>query len=128
MYHSDLVQHRDRMRQIIAFEDLKFGSITPMDIDMCIEYHDKAVIFCEYKYRDAEMPYGQQLCLRRLADDIEKAGKESAVLLCEHDVENTTEDVKAGEAIVKAIYYKNKWYKGDGSTVKQYVVRFLEHV
>lgn len=127
MYHSDLVKHRDRMRQIICFDGLRFGSITPMDIDMCIEYHDKAVIFCEYKLAGCKMPEGQQLCLRRLADDVQAAGKMGVVLLCEHNVVDTSEDVRAEDAQVTALYYKNKWYRG-GSTVGDYVRRIINKI
>ena len=128
MFHSDLIEHRERKRQVIAFEDLQFGSIAPMDIDGCIEYKDRAVVFMEYKLKGASMPQGQRLCLERLANDVEKAGRVSMVLLCEHEVIDPMEDVNAGRAMVKAVYYKGQWHKGDGSDVKGYIVRFLNFI
>lgn len=125
MFYSDLVKHRKRMKQLICFDGLTFGSITPMDIDLCIEYHDKAVIFCEYKLRGCKMPRGQRLCLERLANNCDTAGKLSVVMLCEHEVQDTDEDVKAEEAEVKAVYYKGRWYIGDGDNVKGYLMRVI---
>ena len=128
MFHSDLVQHRKRMKQLITFDGLDFGSITPMDIDGVIEYHDKAVILLEYKLKGCNMPDGQRLCLERLSDDCAKAGKISCVLLAEHETYDADEDVRAGEAIVKRIYWKSIWHKADGSTVGEYIERILEYV
>ncbi len=128
MYHSDLVQHRDRMRQIICFDDLDFGNITPMDIDGVIEYHDKAVVFFEYKLKGCKMPTGQRLCLERLTDDVAQTGRIACALLAEHEVYDTDSDVVAGEAIVKSIYWKGHWHRSDGSTVSEYLERFIDFV
>ena len=128
MFHSDLVQHRDRMKQLICFDGLDFGNITPMDIDGCIEYHDKAVILLEYKLKGCTMPAGQKLCLERLVNDVDKAGKVACALLVEHEVYNADEDVVAGDGIVKMIYWKGRWHRSDGSTVSEYLERFIEYV
>ena len=128
MFHSDLVQHRQRMKQLICFDGLDYGSITPMDIDGVIEYHDKAVVFLEYKLRGCSMPTGQRLCLERLTDDVNKAGRVGCALLAEHEVYDTDEYVVAGDAIVKSVYWKGKWHRSDGSTVSEYVERFIEYV
>lgn len=128
MNFHDGVIHTDRIKQVIAFEDLRFGNMHPTDIDGCIEYKDKAVIFLEYKLKDYDMPLGQQLCLERLADNCNQAGKRAIVLLCEHETYDVSEPVKAGSAIVRAMYYNGKWINGDGRNVKQYVAGFITYV
>ena len=40
-----VIQNRDRKKQIIDFSGLKYGKITPTDIDGLIEYKDKAMMF-----------------------------------------------------------------------------------
>ena len=128
MYHSDLVKHRDRMKQIICFDGLDFGSITPMDIDGVVEYHDKAVVFLEYKLKGCKMPTGQRICIERLVNDVCKAGKVGCALLAEHEVYNADDDVVAGNAIVKSVYWSGNWHDSDGSTVSEYLERFIEYV
>lgn len=128
MYHSDLVKHRDRMKQIICFDGLDFGSITPMDIDGVVEYHDKAVVFLEYKLKGCKMPTGQRVCIERLVNDVCRAGKVGCALLAEHEVYNADDDVVAGDAIVKSVYWSGNWHDSDGSTVSEYLERFIEYV
>lgn len=128
MNFHDGVIHTKRIKQVIAFDDLRWGNIHPTDIDGCIEYKDKAVILLEYKLQGYEMPLGQRLCLERLAHDIELAGKQAVVLLCEHTTYDTNEPVQAGASHVKALYFKGKWTNGDGQNAKQYVERFINYV
>jgi hypothetical protein len=118
-YHDvnrGVIQNRERAKQIIDFSGLKFGKITPTDIDGLIEYQDKAIIFMEYKYSNALMPYGQKLALERLADNSQKAGKQSVVLVCEHDVSDCDSDIIEDKAVVREFYYCRHWYH-DGSTI-----------
>ena len=60
------IQFPDRARQLIDFSGLRYNKITPTDIDGFIEYHDEAIVFMEFKYGNAELPYGQKLALERL--------------------------------------------------------------
>lgn len=126
-FHDGVI-HTKRIKQVIKFEDLKFGNMYPTDIDGCIEYKDKAVIFLEYKLKDFNMPVGQKLCLERLTDAIRESGREAVALLCEHNVFDVNAPVEAGKAIVKSIYYNSKWHDADGQSVRQYVERFIKYI
>lgn len=122
------IQNRERARQIIDFHGLRIRNITPTDIDGFIEYQDKAMIFLEFKYLDADLPYGQQLALVRLIDNIDKAGKEAVLFVCEHNITNCDKDVIAENAIVRSFYYKKRWYNGLGKTVKEKIISFLNFI
>jgi hypothetical protein len=123
------IQNRERARQIIDFHGLKIRNITPTDIDGFIEYQDKAMIFLEFKYLDADLPYGQRLALERLIDNIDKAGKEAVLFVCEHNTTNCDKDVIAENAIVRSFYYKKRWYKPrEKSTVKQKINSFISFI
>lgn len=106
-----VIQHRQRAKQILDFSELKFDKITPTDIDGFIEWHDKAAVFFEVKYGDAEMPKGQKLALQRTADNFQAAGKNTIILVCRHDIEDCSQDVNVGKTIVKGLYLFGKWYK-----------------
>ena len=127
-FHSRGRPVTKRIKQVISFDGLQFGVISPTDIDGCIEYRDKALILLEYKLRGYKMPTGQRLCLERIADDVEMSGRKATVFLCEHDVTDVDKPVDAKSAIVKAVYYKHKWYKGNGQDVKQHIMRFIRFV
>ena len=52
------IQNRSRARQIIDFSGIKYGNITPTDIDGGFEKQNEVFVFFEMKYGDAEMPTG----------------------------------------------------------------------
>ena len=125
-----IIQNRERARQIIDFSSLRYGNITPTDIDGLIEYHNKAYIFYEYKYQNAELPKGQKIALERIANDLSKT-KETIILICEHTENNCNNDIIAAKAIIRAIYYKGKWGKPIESmnvTVDNFTNRFLKFI
>ena len=119
------IQDRRRARQIIDFSGLRYGDITPTDIDALIEYHDKAVLFMEFKHRDAELPYGQFLAIARLVTDCHLAGKAAAAFICSHKVDDCLQDIDAANATVRQVilpYFRK--YK-DGRRVKDAVDAFI---
>ena len=70
-----VINHRERARQINDFRNLLYGSITPTDIDGCIEYQNKAYILIEIKYNDALMSRGQELAFTRMCTILQKPVK-----------------------------------------------------
>lgn len=129
-----IIQHRERARQIIDFHGLKYGSITPTDVDGLFEYHNKAYIFIEVKYGKQQMPGGQKLAFERLTDDVGTAGKKAVLFVCEHNVTDCEEDIVAADTIVRNIYVFNKntqkgeWKPGNGRTLANAVDIFLRWV
>lgn len=55
-------------RQRAEFTGLRFGTITPTDIDGLIEFEGRCCIFMEAKHGGAELPTGQRLALERNCD------------------------------------------------------------
>lgn len=86
------------------------------------------MIFLEYKYKNNDVPLGQKIALTRNADNNQKAGKKAVVMICEHNVEDYRQDVKASDAIVREFYYAGEWYKDGKSTVKQKIDSFINFV
>lgn len=118
-------QARDRAKQLVSFENMQIGSITPTDSDGEIEYHNKAWIFFEIKFKYKDVPLGQKIALERKIDDITKSGKEAVLFLADHFVGDASQDIDAASCVVRTIYYKGKWWKSDGSDLKSYVNRFI---
>jgi len=121
------IEHIERAQQIINFSGLVFGSITPTDLDGLIEYHDKAYVLIELKYRDTEIKHGQKLAIERLVDDTEKAGKKSLAIIANHEVDNPKEQINAAMCIVRQYYRPKKWFTPDKPrTVLTTIRQFLE--
>ena len=102
------------------------NNITPTDIDGMVEYQDKAMIFMEFKLGDADLPYGQCVALKRNVDNNQKAGKQSVLLVCQHNIEDCLQDIDAAESIVRRFYYNGHWYEDGKRTAKQVVDSFIE--
>lgn len=123
------IQYRDRARQIIDFSNLRYGNITPTDIDGLIEYHDKAVLFLEYKYLDAEMPRGQKIAYERIVNDIQRnKDKDCALFVCSHDVHDCNQDIDASKAVVMKIYWHGEWIGGKEKTVKEHADNYFKWI
>ncbi|MBQ7220762.1 MAG: hypothetical protein IJS28_07275 [Synergistaceae bacterium] len=122
------IQYRDRARQLIDFSGIKYGRITPTDIDGFLEYKGKAFVFYEYKLPEVEMPDGQGLALTRMVDVLSTAGKEAVLFLCRHNETNPNKDIIGSDAIVEGVYWHGKWHQGAQQTVKQQTDKFIQWV
>ena len=128
MYQRGTIRNRAAKQQIIDFSGIVInGTGTPTDIDGIIEFKDVAFVFMEFKFGDAEMPFGQKLALTRLTDACQKSGKHAVLLVCQHDIANAAEDIDAATAKVRELYFRGKWYPGERS-VKEVIDSFLEFV
>lgn len=108
-----VIRFRDRKRQILSFENLRWGNITPTDIDGFIEYHNRLTILIEVKYGNAVPSYGQKLAITRTVDDIEKSGKKCIAFFCWHNVDDPYQDIIAAKTQVRYAYTGGKWHVGN---------------
>ena len=121
------IKNHDRASQVIDFTGLRYKTITPTDIDGALEYHNKAFAFFEMKLEGAPCPRGQTLFLTRLVDALCETGKEAALFICRHNVQDPHEDVLAEKTWVESIYYRHKWtkYKRCG-TLKNWLIKWID--
>jgi len=123
-----IINDRDRARQIKSYENIRYGKITPTDIDGCIEYHNKAYIIIEGKYGDTELRGGQKLALERLTDDLEKTNKKILLIFFNHHVKNCNEDIKVAEQQVTLYRRNGRWNNPNQITVKELCDSFISEV
>jgi hypothetical protein len=120
-----VIKNREFATQIRDFRNLRFGNITPTDIDGAIEYHNKAYVYIETKYVGSEVPYGQRLFLERQCDDMSIV-KPAISIITFH---NTTGDIDVGNTVVSEYRYKRTWRNPKTQlTCKELVEKFLELV
>jgi len=82
---------------------MKWGSITPTDVDMSIDFGGKLFVFVEYKHGDAPFPEGQKKHLEYLVKSI-LAGKAHAVAAIARHSQSIGEDIACKDAIVDKIF------------------------
>lgn len=102
------IRNREQAQQLRDFSKLRFGKITPTDIDGFIEFQDKAFIFIEAKYGCSALPYGQRLALERLCDAISSTGRFCSVLVAHHSC-SPTEDIDFGLLKLSEYRINGKW-------------------
>lgn len=117
--------NKARAMQGRDFTGLRFGNITPTDIDGLIEYKGICYIFLEAKVTGAEMSFGQKLALERLCDDLQKS-KPTILILCTHNTP-VDKEIDFSKAIAERYRYKGQWLNY-GKTTKELVTKFIERI
>jgi len=116
------IEHRNRAAQIRDFSGLRYGNITPTDIDGLIEYKDSLFIFFELKMSGVDLPYGQALAIQRLCDSLNKP---AIAFVANHD-HQIGEDIDTANAVVCRYYWHGKWYESTGNiTLKTAIDGFI---
>lgn len=123
-----VIQFRERRKQILDCSKLRYGNITPTDCDGLIEYHDKAYVLFEIKYRNAKVPAGQLLALTRSVEDFRRAGKSALLVIAEHDVDDPAQDIDAAECTVREYYWHGQWRTCKESKLKDIIFAFVAKV
>lgn len=119
--------HRERSRQINDFCGLRWGNITPTDIDGFVDFQDRIFVFIEVKYEDIELPRGQKLALERLCDACESSEKHSLVLVARHSIIDVNNDVDVSLLLVDEYRTMGKWQKPlKQITVKEAIDKFIK--
>lgn len=102
-----VIRNRNFATQIRDFSGLRFGTITPTDMDGYEDWHNKAWVFIELKYGEANLPYGQKLAFQRLCADMAKI-KPTIGLVARHWAQ-VPADIKVADAVVTEAYYQGEW-------------------
>lgn len=113
-----LIRNREFAQQIVDFGGLRYGSISPTDIDAFLDFGDKLFVFVEAKFGKTSMSKGQAWALARLVDACHKPPDRYAIaLVCSH---NDVGDVDLSKARVERLRWNEKWVapKLDGATVR----------
>jgi len=104
---NTLIRNEKQIKQVIDFTGLQNGKIHPSDIDAVFEFDNEILILIEVKYKNSEIPTGQQLLLERLCDSWHT--NKSIVLYVEHNHSNDNENIPLDKCFIKKIYYKEEW-------------------
>lgn len=118
MAERGVIRNREYKLQINDFSKLRFGNITPTDIDAFMDFSDKLFVFVEAKFGSAPMPRGQEWAIERLVDATHCPPKRHSVaFITSHKVESG--DVDFANTVVTKYRWCGKWRypKTSGSTL-----------
>ena len=96
-------QNERRGRQLLRFDGLQYGSITPTDCDGIIEYHNRLWIMYEAKLAGKDVPRGQRLVLERFIQIARIAKKHGIAMIVEHRVQDSGQDIYLKDCEVREI-------------------------
>lgn len=126
MTERGVIRNRNFAKQLRNFSGLVYDSISPTDIDGCIEYKNKLFVFVESKFNGAKMPFGQRLAFERLNDAIERSGKPSLFLVAKHE---SDDDIDVANSIVTEYRQNYHWhFPKKEITVKEASDIFIEKI
>jgi guanylate kinase len=104
---------------------LRWGKITPTDVDCAVEFANKCFIFVEYKYGDKEIDTGQFLFYTRLVSNLWTIPIPAILIHASHN-QPVQCDIDAANAKVVKTWTRNHWETGwAGKTVEQTIDAFL---
>lgn len=107
------------------FSGLRYGKITPTDIDGFVEFGGKTFVFIELKYGDAVLKYGQKLAMERLCDACENDQRISIALVAHYNTQGE-DAVDVAPLPVSEYRIKGKWHKPKNEiTVRQAIDQIL---
>lgn len=106
---SKAINNRSRAKQLLGFDNMKYGRCSPTDIDMSLDFQGNVFIFTELKGGKAPLTLGQRIHLMSIVDALESGGKEAYAILAHHDTANPEHDVMVGESVVAAVYSQGAW-------------------
>lgn len=114
---------RSRASQLLLFNGLRWGTITPTDFDLFIDFGGRGFVLGELKHNNAELHRGQELALERAADTWDAGNVPTLTIVASHSVD--IGDVIVADAIVTRFRWKGKWQvMRNRLTVAEMVERF----
>lgn len=102
----------ERASQLMDFSGLRYGMITPTNVDGLIEFKDRLYVLLELKLRKTSMKRGQELCFERLCNALTAANKIAVIIVAEHDTP-IGQQISCADANVRKCYIDGKWIAAD---------------
>lgn len=118
-----VIRHREYGTQCRDYSGLRFGNITPTDLDGLIEYHNRGYVLIETKYKHTQLPGGQRLALERLCDDLQKV-KPTLLVVASHEANG---DIDVANTEVSEFRFRGTWRQREG-TAGQLISAFIGYL
>jgi hypothetical protein len=126
MIERGQIRNRAQAAQVRDFSRIRFGKITPTDIDGFFEMGDRVFVFIELKYGGRGMPDGQRIAIERMADALNVPPRTSLVVIGRHD-DTPDVDIQADACAVVSYRHDGRWVAPEQPcTVGEIITAFVE--
>ncbi len=116
------ITNRARAAQLIEFENMRYGTIMPTDIDALIDMKGQAWVAIEVKSGNAHLSLGQKIAFERLVKGLEAGGTPAILIVARHKTK-VTADVDLAKCKVNSYYRNGEWTYSDAKHGQQQTVR-----
>ena len=107
MSERGVIKNRHFKNQVADMSGLRFGNITPTDLDAFMDFNNRLFVFVEAKHGGAPLSYGQRLAIERLCDACHKPPMRYAVaFLTKHYDEG---DINFAQTVVTQYRWNGRW-------------------
>ena len=129
MLERGVIRNRQFAQQLRDFSGLRFGKITPTDIDGFMDFGDRLFVILEGKHHGSQIQTGQRLALERLVDACHCPPRRVAVALILDHVETPDQDVDFGACLVRSMRWNGAWVPQHHKqiTCRKAIERLLEY-
>lgn len=111
MVERGVIRNREYAKQLKDFSGLRYGKITPTDIDGFLDFGDRLFVVVEGKHAGSAIQTGQRLALERLVDACHCPPRRIAVcFIVDHYGGDSDEDVDYASCIVRTVRWNSKWW------------------
>lgn len=111
MAERGVIRNREFAQQLRDFSGLRFGRITPTDIDGFMDFGDRLFVVMEGKHIGSALQTGQRLALERLVDACHCPPRRIAVALILDHTEAADKDVDFAMCVVRSMRWNGKWIR-----------------
>lgn len=127
-YERGLIRNVDNALVERDFRGLRYGNITPTDVDAFLEFGNRLFIFVESKFKSAKFGGGQMLALQRLTDAIHNPPLRysSCIVIEQHE---KAERIDYAACRVRAYRWFGKWRQPrTEATCREAIDRLIDYV
>jgi hypothetical protein len=109
MVDRGVIKNRELKNQVADMSGLRWGNITPTDIDAFLDFGDRLFVLVEGKYGGADVQHGQMLAIQRLCDATHFPPRRySYAIIADHYTPDGN-DIDFANMIVRTIRFNGKW-------------------
>lgn len=104
-----VIRHRARNLQVNDFRGLRYGKITPTDIDGALDFDGRLFVFVEAKFIGTPIGRGQELFLERVVDALDLRPSRFALGIVADHAHPSDHDIDFSSMVVRKSRYRGRW-------------------
>ena len=104
-----VIRHRARNLQVNDFSGLRYGKITPTDIDGAIDFGGRLFVFVEAKFIGTPIGRGQELFLERVVDALDLRPSRFALGIIADHTYPSDQDIDFASMVVRRSRHLGRW-------------------